>query len=105
LAKDLGSIRTDRTKLKQSLLNILSNGSKFTENGRLTVVAERFESDRPMVRFAVSDTGIGMTESSSAACSRRSARPRLRPPKSTAAPASAWRFPGGSANCSAATSR
>ena len=26
------------------------------------VVAERFESDRPMVRFAVSDTGIGMTE-------------------------------------------
>ena len=62
LAKDLGSIRTDRTKLKQSLLNILSNGSKFTENGRLTVVAERFESNRPMVRFAVSDTGIGMTE-------------------------------------------
>ena len=62
LAEDLGSIRTDRTKLKQSLLNILSNGSKFTENGRLTLVAERFESDRPMVRFAVSDTGIGMTE-------------------------------------------
>ena len=62
LAEDLGSIRTDRTKLKQSLLNILSNGSKFTENGRLTVAAERFESDRQMVRFAVSDTGIGMTE-------------------------------------------
>ena len=62
LAEGLGSIRTDRTKLKQSLLNILSNGSKFTENGRLTVVAERFENDRPMVRFAVSDTGIGMTE-------------------------------------------
>ena len=62
LAEGLGSIRTDRTKLKQSLLNILSNGSKFTENGRLTVVAERFESDRRMVRFAVSDTGIGMTE-------------------------------------------
>ena len=62
LAEDLGSIRTDRTKLKQSLLNVLSNGSKFTENGRLTVVAERFESDRQMVRFAVSDTGIGMTD-------------------------------------------
>jgi CheY-like chemotaxis protein len=62
LAEDLGNIRTDRTKLKQSLLNILSNGSKFTENGRLTVVAERFESDRQMVRFAVSDTGIGMTK-------------------------------------------
>ena len=62
LAEDLGSIRTDRTKLKQSLLNILSNGSKFTENGQLTLVAERFETDRPMVQFAVSDTGIGMTE-------------------------------------------
>jgi signal transduction histidine kinase len=62
LAEDLGSIRTDRTKLKQSLLNILSNGSKFTENGRLTLVAERFETDRPMVRYSVSDTGIGMTE-------------------------------------------
>ncbi len=61
-AENLGSMRTDRTKLKQSLLNILSNGSKFTENGRLTVVAERFETDRPMVRFAISDTGIGMTE-------------------------------------------
>jgi signal transduction histidine kinase/DNA-binding response OmpR family regulator len=62
LADNLGSMRTDRTKLKQSLLNILSNGSKFTENGPLTLVAERFETDRPMVRFAVSDTGIGMTE-------------------------------------------
>jgi GAF domain-containing protein/CheY-like chemotaxis protein/HAMP domain-containing protein len=61
-AASLGSMRTDRTKLKQSLLNILSNGSKFTHNGRLTLAAERFEADRPMVRFAVSDTGIGMTE-------------------------------------------
>jgi signal transduction histidine kinase/DNA-binding response OmpR family regulator len=61
-AENLGSMRTDRTKLKQSLLNILSNASKFTENGRLTLVAERFETDRPMVRFAITDTGIGMTE-------------------------------------------
>jgi signal transduction histidine kinase/CheY-like chemotaxis protein/HAMP domain-containing protein len=62
LSEKLGSLRTDRTKLKQSVLNVLSNGSKFTENGRLTLVAERFEADRPMVRFAISDTGIGMTE-------------------------------------------
>ena len=62
LADDLGTIRTDRTKLKQSLLNVLSNGSKFTENGRLTLVSERFETDQPMIRFAISDTGIGMTE-------------------------------------------
>ena len=62
LAEDLGTIRTDRTKLKQSLLNVLSNASKFTQNGHLTLVADRFETDKPMVRFAISDTGIGMTE-------------------------------------------
>jgi signal transduction histidine kinase/DNA-binding response OmpR family regulator len=62
LANDLGSMRTDRTKLKQSLLNILSNGSKFTENGKLTLKAERFGTDKPMMRFAITDTGIGMSE-------------------------------------------
>ena len=62
MAENLGTMRTDRTKLKQSLLNILSNASKFTQNGELTLLAERFETDQPMVRFAISDTGIGMTE-------------------------------------------
>ncbi|HYA04488.1 MAG TPA: response regulator [Xanthobacteraceae bacterium] len=62
LADDLGTMRTDRTKLKQSLLNILSNGSKFTQNGKLTLTAERVTADRPMVRFAIADTGIGMSE-------------------------------------------
>jgi signal transduction histidine kinase/DNA-binding response OmpR family regulator len=62
LADNLGTMHTDRTKLKQSLLNIFSNGSKFTHGGLLTLTADRFEADRPMVRFAISDTGIGMTE-------------------------------------------
>jgi signal transduction histidine kinase/DNA-binding response OmpR family regulator len=62
LADNLGSMHTDRTKLKQSLLNLFSNGSKFTQNGRLTLNVRRFETDKPMVSFAVSDTGIGMTE-------------------------------------------
>jgi signal transduction histidine kinase/CheY-like chemotaxis protein len=62
LADDIGSMRTDRTKLKQSLLNVLSNGSKFTERGRLSLVAERYDADRPMMRFVISDTGIGMTQ-------------------------------------------
>ena len=62
LADNLGSMRTDRTKLKQSLLNLFSNGSKFTQNGRLTLSVQRFETDKPMVSFAISDTGIGMTE-------------------------------------------
>ena len=62
LADNLGSMHTDRTKLKQSLLNLFSNGSKFTQNGRLTLDVKRSEIDKPMVSFAVSDTGIGMTE-------------------------------------------
>src|SRR5262249_19195404 len=61
-ADGLTTMRTDRTKLKQSLLNILSNASKFTQNGRLTLVADQVVTERPMVRFVMSDTGIGMTE-------------------------------------------
>jgi len=62
LADDLGAMRTDRTKLKQSLLNILSNGSKFTQNGKLTLAANRIGNGSAMVQFVISDTGIGMTE-------------------------------------------
>jgi signal transduction histidine kinase/DNA-binding response OmpR family regulator len=62
LSPKLGSMRTDRTKLKQSLLNVLSNGNKFTQNGKLTLVVERIDGDRSMVRFVISDTGIGMDE-------------------------------------------
>ncbi|MBV8567620.1 MAG: response regulator [Methylobacteriaceae bacterium] len=59
----LGAMRTDRTKLKQSLLNLLSNASKFTSGGRIVLAVERLEIDgRPVVRFEVSDTGIGMTD-------------------------------------------
>jgi CheY-like chemotaxis protein len=60
MASDIGSMRTDRTKLKQCLLNVLSNGSKFTQHGRLTLAVER--TDRAMIQIAISDTGIGMSE-------------------------------------------
>jgi signal transduction histidine kinase/CheY-like chemotaxis protein/HAMP domain-containing protein len=60
IAHDIGSIRTDRTKLKQCLLNVLSNGSKFTQDGELTLAVER--ADRAMIQIAISDTGIGMSE-------------------------------------------
>ena len=58
----LGSMRADLTKVRQMLLNLLSNACKFTENGAITLTAERGEdSGREMVTFAVTDTGIGMT--------------------------------------------
>ena len=62
LADHIGSMRTDRTKVKQCLLNVLSNASKFTQDGKLTVEVERLETDRPMIQIAISDTGIGMSE-------------------------------------------
>jgi signal transduction histidine kinase/DNA-binding response OmpR family regulator/HAMP domain-containing protein len=62
LADQIGSIRSDRTKVKQCLLNVLSNASKFTQAGKLTVEVERLEPDRPMIQIKISDTGIGMSE-------------------------------------------
>ncbi len=59
LADDLGVMRSDLTKLRQTLLNILSNANKFTEKGTVTVEAH---ADGDFVRIAVSDSGIGMTE-------------------------------------------
>ncbi|TNC07667.1 response regulator [Methylobacterium terricola] len=62
-ADGLGVARTDATKLRQCLFNLLSNAAKFTEGGTITLRARR-ETDPTGDRlaFAVEDTGIGMTE-------------------------------------------
>jgi signal transduction histidine kinase/DNA-binding response OmpR family regulator len=57
---DIGSFRSDQTKVKQCLLNLLSNANKFTSKGTLTLAAAREENSRISLR--VSDTGVGMTE-------------------------------------------
>jgi signal transduction histidine kinase/DNA-binding response OmpR family regulator/HAMP domain-containing protein len=62
LSDNLGSMRTDRTKVKQCLLNVLSNAIKFTRDGRLTVDVRRLEADRPAIQIKIADTGIGMSE-------------------------------------------
>ena len=60
-APDLGTMRSDQTKLRQSLLNLLSNAAKFTERGRITLAARRMAgSDGDRLQFVVSDTGIGI---------------------------------------------
>jgi signal transduction histidine kinase/CheY-like chemotaxis protein len=57
-----GRMRTDATKLRQMLLNLLSNASKFTENGRITLsIARSLHEGADSVFFTVHDTGIGMT--------------------------------------------
>ncbi|WP_221030759.1 ATP-binding protein [Actomonas aquatica] len=62
MSNDPGVIRTDATKLRQILLNLISNAAKFTENGTVTLeVGRDGEGDDGRVHFAVRDTGIGMT--------------------------------------------
>ncbi|HYO45569.1 MAG TPA: GAF domain-containing protein [Gemmatimonadota bacterium] len=59
---DLGTMRSDVTRIRQVLLNLLSNACKFTQGGtvRLTVAREAGEGGE-WLRFLVSDDGIGMT--------------------------------------------
>ena len=57
---DISSFRSDQTKVKQCLLNLLSNANKFTSKGTLTVTVAREGDSR--VGFRVSDTGVGMTK-------------------------------------------
>jgi two-component system, NtrC family, sensor kinase len=54
---DLPPLNTDRDKLKQILLNLLSNAAKFTEKGEIKVTAWQ---ENGNVKLIVSDTGIGM---------------------------------------------
>jgi signal transduction histidine kinase len=57
IAPDIPTLRTDRDKLKQAILNLLGNAVKFTENGEIKVAAW---AENGNLKVAVSDTGIGM---------------------------------------------
>ena len=56
----LGTVRSDATRVRQVLLNLLSNAAKFTEGGTITFEAERSD-DGAWLVLTVRDTGIGMT--------------------------------------------
>ncbi|MEA5463422.1 ATP-binding response regulator [Leptothoe sp. PORK10 BA2] len=66
--QDVGNLKADQTKLRQSLFNLLSNACKFTEDGNITLTVEQIPTvdsstyDGPWFRFIVSDTGIGMKD-------------------------------------------
>ncbi|MHB8575673.1 MAG: GAF domain-containing sensor histidine kinase [Dehalococcoidia bacterium] len=61
-AGDLGSMQSDQTKLRQCLLNLLSNAAKFTDHGTITLSVTRESPPAgDWLTFAVTDTGIGMT--------------------------------------------
>ncbi|MSU63147.1 MAG: hypothetical protein EXS31_12265 [Pedosphaera sp.] len=78
---DIGTMRADQTKVRQTLFNLISNAAKFTEKGTITLRVTKSEgrmknaeTDQPggaagnilnssfeLLHFAISDTGIGMT--------------------------------------------
>jgi signal transduction histidine kinase len=59
--RELGTIKTDRTKLHQILSNLLSNACKFTQEGRVELtVMLTFADTRRWFEFSVVDTGIGI---------------------------------------------
>ena len=59
--ENLGVLTVDPMRLRQILLNLLSNACKFTKEGEVKLRASKVRSGRYWVELSVSDTGIGMT--------------------------------------------
>ena len=58
---DLGALTVDPMRLRQILLNLLSNACKFTKEGEVKLQAQRVADGRDWIELAVADSGIGMT--------------------------------------------
>jgi signal transduction histidine kinase len=62
VAGDVGMFTADAGKVRQVLLNLLSNAGKFTTNGTIALSARRLERDAvDYIAIAVEDTGVGLT--------------------------------------------
>jgi signal transduction histidine kinase len=60
-AKNLGAVTVDPMRLRQILLNLLSNACKFTKQGEVKLKARRVANGGDWIELAVCDTGVGMT--------------------------------------------
>jgi adenylate cyclase len=58
---NLGQLTVDPMRLRQILLNLLSNACKFTEQGEVALRVKKVVDGRNWIEVAVADTGIGMT--------------------------------------------
>jgi signal transduction histidine kinase len=70
--ENIGYMKTDLTKVRQSLFNLLSNACKFTKQGKITITIEKQNKKAeivdgeeqkpaiPYILFKVSDTGVGI---------------------------------------------
>jgi signal transduction histidine kinase len=59
--ENLGALTADSMRLKQILLNLLSNACKFTKEGKIALRVRKVTDGRDWVELAVADTGIGLT--------------------------------------------
>jgi signal transduction histidine kinase len=58
--ENLGALTVDPMRLRQILLNLLSNACKFTKAGEVKLAARKVSNGSSFIEFAISDTGIGM---------------------------------------------
>lgn len=56
--ENLSTIKTDSTKLRQILFNIIGNAAKFTEDGEITISVVEHQNN---LQISIADTGIGMS--------------------------------------------
>jgi signal transduction histidine kinase/putative methionine-R-sulfoxide reductase with GAF domain len=59
--ENVGALNADSMRLKQILLNLLSNACKFTKEGEVALRVRKVADERDWVELAVADTGIGLT--------------------------------------------
>ncbi len=63
IQKEINLVTADQTRVKQVILNLISNACKFTENGTITLKVEKKKKKAgDLISISVSDTGIGMTK-------------------------------------------
>ena len=82
----IGTLHADQMRLRQALLNLLSNANKFTDHGTITIDARKGQEEgRDWVTIAVADTGIGMTPEQMTKLFQEFSQADASPPASTVA--------------------
>jgi K+-sensing histidine kinase KdpD len=81
----IGTLHADQMRLRQALLNLMSNANKFTDHGTITIEAR--QGQEGWLTISVADTGIGMTPEQMGKLFQEFSQAVHRPPANTAAPA------------------